>query len=134
RGVLAAGETERAIKFLKDYSGRRLLGDHVPYPVEAWPEGDQRHLAAESALYCRVYTEGLFGLRPAGLRAFVLTPRLPAGWNSMRLNKAQAFGHDFDVAVTRQGDQQLIEVTTGGRKVFSQALANGESVTVRFTD
>jgi hypothetical protein len=134
RGVLAAGETERAIKFLKDYSGRRLLGDHVPYPVEAWPEGDQRHLAAESALYCRVYTEGLFGLRPAGLRAFVVTPRLPAGWNSMRLKKVQAFGHDFDVAVTRQGDKQLIDVTTGGRNVFSQALTNGESVTVHFTD
>ncbi|MBK7697152.1 MAG: hypothetical protein IPI30_23485 [Saprospiraceae bacterium] len=36
RGVLAAGETDKALKILHDYSNRRLLGDHVPYPVEAY--------------------------------------------------------------------------------------------------
>lgn len=132
RGVLAAGETGRAVPFLNDYSNRRLLGDHVPYPVEAWPEGNQRHLAAESALYCRIFTEGLFGIRPAGLRSFGLTPRLPAGWNSMRLNRVQAFGHDFDIAVARAGDKQSVEVTSGGRKVYSGVLAPGETATVRF--
>lgn len=57
---------------LHRYSQRRLLGDHVPYPIEAWPEGSQRHLSAESGLYCRIVTEGLFGIRPAGLRSFDL--------------------------------------------------------------
>ena len=85
RGVLAAGETRRAMDFLGRYSSRRLLGEHVPYPVEAWPEGNQRHLAAESALYCRIFTEGLFGIRPTGFRSFVTTPRLPDGWDRMRL-------------------------------------------------
>ena len=132
RGVLAAGETQRAIPYLSDYSNRRLLGDHVPYPVEAWPEGNQRHLAAESALYCRIYTEGLFGIRPTGLRSFVLTPRLPAEWNSMGLKSVRAFGHDFDIAVTRAGDKQSVEVTSGGRKVFSEVLAAGEAATVSF--
>jgi hypothetical protein len=75
RGAFAAGETQRALSFLTYYSNRRLLGEHVPYPVEAWPEGNQRHLAAESALYCRIFTEGLFGMRPTGLRSFALTPR-----------------------------------------------------------
>ena len=56
-GVFAAGETEKAIDYLKYYSNRRLLGDHVPYPVEAYPEGNQRHLSAESGLYCRIITE-----------------------------------------------------------------------------
>lgn len=41
------------------YSQQRLLGEHVPYPIEAWPEGNQRHLSAESALYCRIVTEGI---------------------------------------------------------------------------
>ena len=43
-------------------AGEGPPGEHVPYPVEAWPEGNQRHLSAESALYCRIFTEGLFGL------------------------------------------------------------------------
>lgn len=81
RGVYACGETEKATEYLKFYSGQRLLGEHVPYAIEAWPEGNQRHLSAESGLYCRIITEGLFGIRPTGFKSFVLTPRLPAEWN-----------------------------------------------------
>ena len=36
RGVFACGETEKAINYLKFYSNRRLLGEHVPYAIEAW--------------------------------------------------------------------------------------------------
>ncbi len=132
RGVLAAGETGRALPFLSQYSRRRLLGEHVPYPVEAWPEGNQRHLAAESALYCRIYTEGLFGIRPAGLRSFVITPRLPDGWDSMKLKGVQAFGRPFDITVTRSGGKMLVEVSSGGANVYSNTLAPGESATVQF--
>lgn len=74
RGVLQAGETATGLRYLTNYTNRRLLGDHVPYPVEAWPEGDQRHLSSESGLYCRIYTEGLFGLQPTGLNRFNCTP------------------------------------------------------------
>ena len=77
RGAFMAGEIEKAMKFMKHYSGTRLLGNHVPYPVEAWPEGGQRHLSAESGLYGRIITEGIFGIRPTGLHSFTLTPRLP---------------------------------------------------------
>ncbi|MDR2914030.1 MAG: hypothetical protein LBV74_04225, partial [Tannerella sp.] len=35
RGVFAAGDTERGLEYLKKYSERRLLGDHVPYAIEA---------------------------------------------------------------------------------------------------
>ena len=79
---------------------RRLLGDHVPYAVEAWPEGNQRHLSAESALYCRVVTEGIFGFRPTGLNSFTITPQLPASWNEMSLKNIVAFGgKKIDIAV-----------------------------------
>lgn len=60
RGVLQAGETEKAMDFIRYYSRRRLLGEHVPYPVEAYPEGNQRHLSAESGLYCRIYRRTLW--------------------------------------------------------------------------
>lgn len=131
RGALAAGETERAMDFLKRYSARRLLGDHVPYPVEAWPEGNQRHLSAESALYCRIYTEGLFGMRPTGLRSFTVSPRLPAGWARMKLADVHAFGNVFDVVVTRAGEGVQVDVVREGKMVSSQKAAAGEAVGVK---
>lgn len=48
RGVYACGATEKATEYLKFYSNQRLLGEHVPYAIEAWPEGSQRHLSAEA--------------------------------------------------------------------------------------
>jgi hypothetical protein len=128
RGVLAAGDTERAMPFLTYYSNRRLLGEHVPYPVEAYPEGNQRHLAAESALYCRIYTEGLFGMRPTGLHSFRVTPRLPKGWDTMRLKKIHAYGRDFDLVVTRAGEQLRVETVTGGTVSNSKLVEPGGSL------
>ncbi|MGN8068648.1 hypothetical protein [Mucilaginibacter sp. 22184] len=118
RGVLQAGATEQAMTFLRYYSRRRLLGEHVPYPVEAYPEGNQRHLSAESGLYCRIFTEGLFGIRPTGFRSFTLSTRLPNGWNFMNLKNVKAFGRSFDIAVTRQGAGERVTVTpTGGKTI-----------------
>ncbi|MNI44638.1 hypothetical protein D3C73_990210 [compost metagenome] len=97
RGVLQAGATDQAMKFLKYYSRRRLLGEHVPYPVEAYPEGNQRHLSAESGLYCRIFTEGLFGMRPTGFNSFECSPRLPEDWKKMTLRNINAFNTVFDL-------------------------------------
>lgn len=116
RGAFAAGETEKAMDFLKYYSRRRLLGDHVPYAVEAYPEGNQRHLSAESGLYARIFTEGLFGMRPTGFASFDMTPRLPKDWNGMALRRIQAFQTSFDVEVARAGKDKLaITVKNGGK-------------------
>ena len=101
RGIFYTGSTDKALSLLHFYSTRRLLGDHVPYAVEAWPEGSQRHLSAESGLYCRVITEGLFGIRPTGLHSFTMRATLPEGWNSMSLKHIRAFGSDFDLTVSR---------------------------------
>jgi len=108
RGAFAAGETEKALTFLQYFSQRRLLGEHVPYAVEAYPEGNQRHLAAESGLYCRIYTEGMFGMRPTGFNSFNCTPRLPATWNHMALRNIHSFGNAFDLEVIRAGVGKLI--------------------------
>jgi len=108
RGAFAAGETEKAFIFLQYFSRRRLLGEHVPYAVEAYPEGNQRHLSAESGLYCRIYTEGMFGIRPTGFNSFNCTPRLPAAWNHMALRNIHSFGNVFDLEVERAGSGKLI--------------------------
>lgn len=130
RGVFASGETEKALSFLHYYSNRRLLGEHVPYPVEAYPEGGQRHLSAESGLYCRVFTEGLFGIRPVGLRSFQITPRLPHEWNEMKLKRVNAFGSTFDIAVSRVKDKIRIVVTTGTKQVFNKVIVEGKTVEI----
>ena len=130
RGTIAAGEVEKGMSFLKKYSHRRLLGDHVPYAIEAWPEGDQRHLSAESGLYCRIYTEGLFGIRPTGLRSFEMTPRLPQEWEYMNLNCVRAFNSEFDIRVSRAGKKLHVEVLKGGKPILRKNVTEGVAVRV----
>lgn len=130
RGTIAAGEVEKGMSFLKKYSHRRLLGDHVPYAIEAWPEGDQRHLSAESGLYCRIYTEGLFGIHPTGLRSFEMTPRLPQEWEYMNLNCVRAFNSEFDIRVSRAGKKLHVEVLKGGKPILRKNITEGVAVRV----
>ena len=125
RGVFAAGETEKALAFLKYYSQRRLLGEHVPYAVEAYPEGNQRHLSAESGLYCRIYTEGMFGVRPTGFTSFNMTPRLPKEWNTMALRNIHSFGNAFDLEVERSGKDRLIITVIKGAAKKSYKIKEG---------
>ena len=131
RGVYACGETEKATEYLKFYSCQRLLGEHIPYAIEAWPEGNQRHLSAESGLYCRIITEGLFGIRPIGFKSFVLTPRLPAEWNQMSLHKIQAFGSSFDVEIQRAGEKLQVTVLNQGKVCVKKTIKEGDSLMVK---
>ncbi|WP_374173561.1 hypothetical protein [Flavobacterium tructae] len=130
RGVLAAGETDKALDFLHYYSNRRLLGDHVPYPVEAYPEGDQRHLSAESGLYCRIFTEGLFGIRPTALNSFDFTPRLPKSWPMMKFRHINAFEHDFDITVERVDKKLKITISEGKKTIVKKIIKDGSTVNI----
>lgn len=135
RGIYNAGYADRATEMLHHYSQRRLLGDHVPYPIEAWPEGSQRHLSAESGLYCRIVTEGLFGIRPAGLRSFDLTPGMPSAWERMSLRRIRAFDADFDISVGREAGGKLrITVMQAGKKPKIYRAAPGATIRVKLTD
>ena len=131
RGISAAGEMEEALTYLTHYSATRLLGDHVPYPIEAWPEGSQRHLSAESALYCRIFTEGIFGIRPTGFHRFSMTPRLPEAWNHMELKNVGAFGgQPFDIRVERSGSRLTAQLLRDGTPFRSYTLKPGETIQV----
>lgn len=120
RGLFYAGATDTCYRYFAYYSRTRLLGEHVPYPVEAWPEGDQRQLSAESALYCRVVTEGLFGIDPLGLHSFSLRPKLPAGWSFMTLEHMRAFGGDWKIGIHSRN----VTVYKNG-KLIKQTLWDG---------
>ncbi|MGY0036555.1 hypothetical protein [Pedobacter sp. NJ-S-72] len=123
RGILAAGETELAMPYLQYYSRRRLLGEHVPYPVEAYPEGGQRHLSAESGLYCRVFTEGLFGMRPVAFDSFTCTPGMPKDWKEMALKNIHSFGNVFDLEVSRLANKKLLIRVKKQGKVYEYRIS-----------
>ena len=128
RGLYTVGETKEATEFLQLYSKTRLLGEHVPYAIEAWPEGNQRHLSAESGLYGRIITEGMFGIRPTGFRSFDLSPRLPKSWNSMSLRKIKAFNSDFDIEVNRQKQGRLQVKIINGDNVVTKNIKEGDMI------
>ena len=124
RGALMAGDTERTLGFLQYYSRTRLLGFHVPYAIEAWPEGNQRHLSAESALYARIITEGLFGIRPTGLHSFTVSPRLPKEWPEMSLRHIRICGGNFDLRVYRDAKQRVRVQLIKAGKVVKETAGN----------
>jgi hypothetical protein len=122
RGAFIAGATKRANDRLLQFSRERLLGERVPYVVEAYPEGSMAHLSAESGLYCRVFTEGLFGILPTGFRSFRLQPRMPEGWDKMALRGIHAFGQEdgFDIEVSRVGQEMTVVIKNGKGKEISR--------------
>lgn len=131
RGVYAVGATEKATEFMKKYSTTRLLGDHVPYAIEAWPEGSQRHLSAESALYARIITEGMFGIRPTGFKSFTFTPRLPQEWEYMNLRNIHAFNACFDIQVKRLAKGKLEIHLNNNNQTKRHIIKEGQSLKIR---
>ena len=133
RGAFIAGATSRAHERLLQFSRERLLGERVPYVVEAYPEGSMAHLSAESGLYCRVFTEGLFGILPTGFRSFRLQPRMPEGWFKMALRQIHAFGQTdgFDIEVSRVGRELTVRILDGGGEILSERKGmEGETIEV----
>lgn len=132
RGAFAAGYADKALEYLKKFSTIRLLGEHVPYVVEAWPEGGQRHLSAESGLYCRIITEGLLGFRPTGFRSFTLTPQMPTEWNEYSLNGIYACTDSpINIEVSRDGKGKLVVKILGDRKTIkTMKVKPGETIKV----
>ena len=95
------------------YSRDRLLGNHSPYPFEAFPEGNRAHLSGESALFCRVVTEGLFGLRPVGWHKLRVWPKR----DHISLCGLQIFGRMVDIFA----DGGVITVKTPEKTLRVQA-------------
>ena len=103
----------------------------MPYAIEAWPENSQRHLSAESGLYCRIFTEGLFGIRPTGFHSFDLTPNLPTKWDRSSLSNINAFGENFNIIVIRDGsDKYNVRIRKGCTENFDATIKCGETLSV----
>ena len=130
RGTFKAGATELSLKKLTAFSEKRLLGEHVPYVIEAYPENNMRHLSAESALYCRVFTEGLLGLEPTSFKSFTLSPFLPENWENFSIEKIQAFNTTLGIKLkqTKKGIQVI--VYNRNKKIYDQIVSSGDKITI----
>ena len=125
RGAFFSGETEQSYRRLAEFTEQRLLGDRVPYVVEAAPEGAMAHLSAESGLYCRIFTEGILGMEPTSLNSFQLKPNLPKEWNHMAIRKIKAYGRNFDIEVKRISNKINITISEDGKKLSSKNIKEG---------
>ncbi|MFD0794486.1 six-hairpin glycosidase-like protein [Mucilaginibacter litoreus] len=130
RGAFKAGEANKSLDRLLSYSKTRLTGFRVPYAVEAWPENGMAHLSAESALYCRIFTEGLLGLEPTGFKSFTLAPHLPDQWDHTELDQINAFGTTFDIHVQRTKSKLKVTIKTNGKAILQKIIAEGSKIAV----
>lgn len=103
RGTFLASQAEKGMKETVNYCKNRLLGSHSPYPYEAYPEGNRAHLAAESLLFARIITEGLFGLRAVGLNKLRIKPQLSEQCPKMALKNIKLFSKCFDIKADKDG-------------------------------
>lgn len=117
RGLFNAGFADRAIELLESYSKTRLLGSHIPYAVEAFPEGNQAHLSAESGLYVRILIEGVLGLKFVGLGEFILQPHLPSKWDSFNVKNISIGDKLIDISMVRNKDSYDIKCEFNGESL-----------------
>ncbi len=89
----------QAFDYLTAYCESRLIGDHVPYAIEAYPEGGKRHLSAESALFCQIVTEGILAVQPLGFKSFSFNTVIPEASAHFTLTNIHAFGETFDLVI-----------------------------------
>jgi len=130
-GVFKAGYADRAAEYLGRYARRRLLGDHVPYCVEAYPEFNQSHLSAESGLYCRIFIESVCGIRPVGFDAFTATPRIPQDWPGVKLEKIRAFGRVWDFEAVKRAANVEVTIRNGGKECYRASRPEGTAHTIK---
>jgi hypothetical protein len=88
-----------ATDYLMDYCEKRLVCDHVPYAIEAYPEGGKRHLSAESALFCQILTEGILAVQPMSFTSFSFSTRIPEDLPRLQVSNIHAFGEVFSISV-----------------------------------
>ena len=103
------GDKERGFEKLKKYTQLRLLGEHVPYPVERWPE--YFHLSVEGGLYCRIVTDGILNIEFT-CEGVEIQPVIPKSLTELTMKNLLLAGKMRDIQV-KNG---IVTVKTVGEK------------------
>ncbi|WP_439585741.1 hypothetical protein [Dyadobacter bucti] len=129
RGTFKAGFFDKSLQRLVAFSRKRLLGDHVPYAIEAYPENDMKHLSAESALYCRIFLEGVLGLEQTSFTAFSITPQLSRELPKLSLTNLH-LGHSIvSIHLELAGDNKVsTKIYEAERLIINTIKNNGSNI------
>ncbi len=111
--LFRSGYSELGYKRLKQYSKSRLLGEHVPYPIERLPEG--YHLSDEGALYNRIFIEGILNITFTKDGA-LLNPQLPKMIKSLSIKRIFLSGKLRDITVKK--GEILVKTYKEGVKTY----------------
>lgn len=130
RGSFKAGFTDKSYEVLKDYTYSRFLGCHAPYPYEAYPEGNKRHLSAESILYARIYIEGILGLVCEGFGKFSVTPQIPAEWAYFKVKGLVLADIPIDITIE---NGELIVTDVNKKELYRGYTVNGQRTFIDLT-
>lgn len=134
RGAFRVGLVDTAYAKLAAYSKKRLLGERAPYAIEAYPGLTTKQLSTESALYCRIITEGVLGMEPIGFKTTELRPKLPEAWNFLELKDVYISGKPLTITLNRVERTNTIQVQIRiqGRTVLDKNIVNGDPLLLRF--
>ena len=127
RGLFKAGILDKSLEKLVAFSRTRLLGDHVPYAVEAYPENDMRHLSAESALYCRIFLEGVLGLEQTGYSSFNITPQLSQQLPKLALSNLHLGDSIVSIQLELGEDNKVITKIYKGEKLIVNTIGKNHN-------
>lgn len=133
RGTFKAGFFDKSLEKLTDYSNKRLLGDHVPYAVEAFPENNMKHLSAESALYCRMIIEGMLGFKQTAFNSFSITPQLSNQLPVLNVKNLHLGDNVISINLNLVGGKIETKVDLNGAEIINKTVKSCEKVEVILT-
>lgn len=119
--LFRCGYVEKGWEKLDEYAKTRLLGERVPYAIEAYPEFNMRHLSAESGLFCRIITDGILDIQFAK-DGFTIQPRLLPKMKKMKVEKLFCNGKYYTIdifdGIVKVIEKQKIITGTLGKKIL----------------
>lgn len=127
RGGFKSGNPDKVADYLTEYTHSRLLGEHSPYPYEAYPEGNGRHLSAESILYARIFVEGILRLTVTGFGKFRITPSIPTKWKHFAVRRLVFAGIPIDIEIENNHLKVLDQM---GNVITECNVVNGQKVDI----
>lgn len=127
RGLFLAGFVEEAAIKLDEISRRYTSGDSAPYVVEQSPSFTQ--LAAESALFARIITEGLFGIEPH-FDEITIRPKLPQTWQYAKIRHIKLQAKDISIDLRRESGAVFVKCDVDDKTVFDGQLPDSGDITL----
>jgi len=132
RGTFKAGFFDKSLEKLMEYSNKRLLGSHVPYAIEAYPENNMKHLSAESALFCRLIIEGMLSFEQTAFNSFSIKPQLSEKLNRLNIKNLFIGKNNISIHLNLQNAKIETKVIVNGVEAFNKMVSSGEKVEIKF--